>query len=163
MLRVASRTSRRHGSNDRGWSKRQIDTTIALPTDDSQAKDKEQAVLHLYRIYQLEGVIHENLRPEESQEVQKVGGKRKSYNSLVISKVPEGDDTTSKKSKYKGSKKQTIEAVGPASIGTEGGAEEPEPDVVSARKNGRKRKESSAETGGDGADVIKAVRKRKKP
>jgi hypothetical protein len=32
-------------------------------------------VLHLYRIYQLEGVIHENLRPEKSHEIQAVGGK----------------------------------------------------------------------------------------
>ena len=30
-----------------------------------QAKDKEQAVFHLYRIYELEEVIHENLRPEK--------------------------------------------------------------------------------------------------
>ena len=30
-----------------------------------QAKDKEQAVFHLYRIYGLEDVIHENLRPEK--------------------------------------------------------------------------------------------------
>ena len=30
-----------------------------------QAKDKEQAVFHLYRIYGLADVIHENLRPEK--------------------------------------------------------------------------------------------------
>ncbi|TFY51902.1 hypothetical protein EVJ58_g10319, partial [Rhodofomes roseus] len=30
-----------------------------------EAKDKEQAVFHLYRIYALEEVIHENLRPEK--------------------------------------------------------------------------------------------------
>ncbi|KAM5546068.1 hypothetical protein V8D89_000194 [Ganoderma adspersum] len=30
-----------------------------------EAKDKEQAVLHLYRIYNLHPVIHENLRPEK--------------------------------------------------------------------------------------------------
>ncbi|PIL28869.1 hypothetical protein GSI_08915 [Ganoderma sinense ZZ0214-1] len=30
-----------------------------------EAKDKEQAVLHLYRIYDLHPVIHENLRPEK--------------------------------------------------------------------------------------------------
>jgi len=33
--------------------------------DMSQAKDKEQAVFHLYRVYDLEPVIFENLRPEE--------------------------------------------------------------------------------------------------
>ncbi|TBU47156.1 UV-endonuclease UvdE [Dichomitus squalens] len=30
-----------------------------------EAKDKEQAVLHLYRVYNLQPVIHENLRPEK--------------------------------------------------------------------------------------------------
>ncbi|KZT63510.1 UV-endonuclease UvdE [Daedalea quercina L-15889] len=30
-----------------------------------EAKDKEQAVFHLYRIYGLEDVVHENLRPEK--------------------------------------------------------------------------------------------------
>ena len=30
-----------------------------------QAKDKEQAVFHLYRMYGLHPVIHENLRPEK--------------------------------------------------------------------------------------------------
>ena len=39
-------------------------------TDRMQAKDKEQAVLHLYRIYGLEEVIHENLRPEKPIEEQ---------------------------------------------------------------------------------------------
>lgn len=32
-----------------------------------QAKDKEQAVFHLYRIYDLHPVKHENLRPEKLQ------------------------------------------------------------------------------------------------
>ncbi|EIW53258.1 UV-endonuclease UvdE [Trametes versicolor FP-101664 SS1] len=31
-----------------------------------EAKDKEQAVLHLYRVYNLHPVIHENLRPEKA-------------------------------------------------------------------------------------------------
>lgn len=31
-----------------------------------QAKDKEQAVLHLYRVYNLHPVIHANLRPEKA-------------------------------------------------------------------------------------------------
>ncbi|OJT06819.1 UV-damage endonuclease [Trametes pubescens] len=31
-----------------------------------EAKDKEQAVLHLYRVYGLHPVIHENLRPEKA-------------------------------------------------------------------------------------------------
>ena len=36
-----------------------------LNNGSGQAKDKEQAVFHLYRIYGLEDVIHENLRPEK--------------------------------------------------------------------------------------------------
>lgn len=45
----------------------------ALPVDVDlmiEAKDKEQAVFHLYRIYGLEEVIHENLRPEKPIEEQ---------------------------------------------------------------------------------------------
>ncbi|GBE89775.1 UV-endonuclease UvdE-domain-containing protein [Sparassis latifolia] len=41
---------------------------LDLPVDMDlmiEAKDKEQAVLHLYRIYSLASVIHENLRPEK--------------------------------------------------------------------------------------------------
>jgi UV DNA damage endonuclease len=34
----------------------------------SQAKDKEQAVFELYRMYGLEEVILENLRPEKKPE-----------------------------------------------------------------------------------------------
>ena len=34
-------------------------------------------MLHLYRIYQLEEVIYENLRPEKIQDVQEVSGRRK--------------------------------------------------------------------------------------
>ncbi|OSX56122.1 hypothetical protein POSPLADRAFT_1160959, partial [Postia placenta MAD-698-R-SB12] len=39
-----------------------IEVSICVPYSD--AKDKEQAVFHLYRIYGLEPVIHANLRPE---------------------------------------------------------------------------------------------------
>lgn len=134
-----------------------------MPTDDSQAKDKEQAVLHLYRIYQLEEVILENLRPEKSQEVQKVGGRRKSYSLPDNGEVSECDNTTSNKSRRKKPKKEIVEVVGPVNIGPEGGAEEPELDAVSARKSGRKRRGSLANVEGDGANVIKAGRKRKKP
>ena len=134
-----------------------------MPTDDSQAKDKEQAVLHLYRIYQLEEVIRENLRPEKSQEVQKVGGKRKSYSLPGTGKVEECGNTTSNKSRRKKRKKDLMEAVGPASIGPKDGVEEPELDALPARKSGGKRRGPFVDVEGDGADVIKAVRKRKKP
>jgi hypothetical protein len=58
------------------WS--DVPCIIQLMTS-SQAKDKEQAVFHLYRTYGLEEVIWDNLRPEKSEEHQKNGGKRKSY------------------------------------------------------------------------------------
>ena len=46
-----------------------------------EAKDKEQAVLFLYRVYGLEEVKWENLRPEKEQKVEKLeeggeGGER---------------------------------------------------------------------------------------
>ena len=154
-------------------------------TDNSQAKDKEQAVLHLYRIYRLEEVIHENLRPEKSQEVQKVGGKRKSYSlDPDNGEVLEDGSATSKKPIRKKGMKGTIEAVEPvdvtaredvnvkvdkgrslperrnkASPPTAG--EEPKPEVVSARRN-RRKKESVTDVEGGEADVGKVARKRKK-
>ena len=68
----------------------------------------------MYRIYKLEEVIHENLRPEKSQEVQKVGGKRKSYNlDPDNSEALEDDNTRSKKPRRKKAKKGITEAVGP--------------------------------------------------
>ena len=39
--------------------------TTGLTQGAVQAKDKEQAVFHLYRVYNLHPVIHENLRPEK--------------------------------------------------------------------------------------------------
>ena len=159
--------------------------------DGSQAKDKEQAVLHLYRIYQLEEVIHENLRPEKSQEVQKVGGKRKSYDLDPDNcEAPEDGNATPKKPRRKKRTKGTVEAVeprdvvvgedvnikvdkerplpkgqsktGPQTTGPDGSAEEPKPEVVSTRKNRRKKKESVTDAEGGEADVGKVTRKRKK-
>ncbi|KAF8590258.1 UV-endonuclease UvdE [Ramaria rubella] len=43
-----------------------------------EAKDKEQAVFHLYRIYGLESVVHENLRPEKPPALETNGRKGKS-------------------------------------------------------------------------------------
>lgn len=47
-----------HAPGDREW----VDLMI-------EAKDKEQAVLQLYRIYDLAPVIWENLRPEQTDTV----------------------------------------------------------------------------------------------
>ena len=154
-----------------------------MSTDDSQAKDKEQAVLHLYRIYQLEEVIHENLRPEKSQEAQKVGGKRKSY-SLNNGEAPEDGNAISKKQRRKKGTKGAVEAVVREDMnagvdkgrplpkrqnkaispttGPDGGTEEPKPDVVSARRNRRTKKESIANVESSEAEVGKVARKRKK-
>lgn len=45
------------------------------PIAGTQAKDKEQAVLQLYRIYGLEPVIFDNLRPEEPSSLPTKGRK----------------------------------------------------------------------------------------
>ncbi|EPQ57158.1 UvdE-domain-containing protein [Gloeophyllum trabeum ATCC 11539] len=43
-----------------------------------EAKDKEQAVLHLYRIYGLQPVIHANLRPPAEHETKETKGRKSS-------------------------------------------------------------------------------------
>ena len=154
-------------------------------TDDSQAKDKEQAVLHLYRIYQLEEVAHENLRPEKSQEVQKVGGKRKSYSlDHDNGETLEDGNATSKKPMRKKGTKGTIEVMEPGNVviredvnvdvdkgrslpkrqnkaSPPTAGEEPKSEVVLARRNRRRKKESVTDVEGE-ADVGKVARKRKK-
>ena len=89
---------------------------VKRPTNTLQAKDKEQAVLHLYRIYQLEEVIHENLRPEKSQEIQKAGGKRKSYNLADDREPPENNQSATKKQRRKKTKKEVIRPTEPAVV-----------------------------------------------
>ena len=69
-------------------------------------------MLHLYRIYRLEEVIHENLRPEKSQEIQKLGGKRKSYNlDPDDEEALGGDKPATKKQRRKKVKKGVIEST----------------------------------------------------
>jgi UV DNA damage endonuclease len=50
-----------------------------------EAKDKEQAVLHLYRIYDLHPVIHANLRPPAEHESKETKG-RKSHKAAGTGK-----------------------------------------------------------------------------
>lgn len=141
-------------------------------------------MLHLYRIYQLEEVIHENLRPEKSQEIQKVGGKRKSYKldpnnteAKSVTKNPRRKKT--KKDAIGPTKHASVEVgvdvnvergaggawpKGEASIPTsrpDGGAGQQKPDVVSAR--GRRKRQSVTNAGPEETGVAKTVRKRKKP
>ena len=89
---------------------------VKRPTNTLQAKDKEQAVLHLYRIYQLEEVIHENLRPEKSQEIQKAGGKRKSYDLADDGEPPEDNRSATKKQRRKKTKKEAIRSTEPTVV-----------------------------------------------
>ena len=148
-------------------------------------------MLHLYRIYQLEEVIHGNLRPEKSQEVQKAGGKRKSYNlALDDSEAPEDGNTTPKKPRRKRAKKGVTRVVESGVIaagedfnaevdegrplpgrrtevnlkttGQGGGVEEPKPKVVSGRRT-RGKKEIVAGVEGGEVDTVRAVGKGKKP
>jgi len=145
----------------------------------------------LYRIYQLEDVIHENLRPEKNQEVQKAGGKRKSYTlDPNNGGAPEGGGATSKKPRLKRARKGVTEAVkpgvvvgedvnvevntgSPSSEGQEeaslpatrpdSGAGEPKPETVSASRGRRKKGGFVANVGRVETDFAKTVGKRKKP
>lgn len=119
----------------------------------------------MYRIYQLEEVVHENLRPEKSQEVQKLGGKRKSYKlDPDDDEAPGGAEYEAKKPRRKKVKKDVIESTELAVAETgqvvetegdrgnlllepnalsptpDGGAEEQQ-QMVSARRSRRKKKE----------------------
>lgn len=128
-------------------------------------------MLHLYRIYQLEEVIHENLRPEKSQEVQKAGGKRKSYNlALNNGEAPEDGNVTSKKPRRKRAKKGVTGVVesGVVTAGgdfsakvDDGGVEDLKPKVMSGRR-ARGKKEIVAGVEDGEADIVRVVRKRKK-
>ncbi|KAF9781404.1 UV-endonuclease UvdE-domain-containing protein [Thelephora terrestris] len=149
-----------------------------------EAKDKEQAVLHLYRIYQLEEVAHENLRPEKSQETQKLGGKRKSYKlDPDHDEAPGGAEYETKKPRRKKVKKDVIESTELAVAETghvvetegdrgnlllepnalspapDGGAEEQQ-QMMPARRNRRKKKEPVKDVEFGGSEVS---RKGKKP
>ncbi|KAI0943504.1 hypothetical protein AcW1_002653 [Taiwanofungus camphoratus] len=70
---------------------------VDLPEDMDlmiEAKDKEQAVFHLYRIYDLEPVIHENLRPEKPPRPF-VRGKNRSEDQAEEEDGMEGDGEAS--------------------------------------------------------------------
>ncbi|KAJ7933764.1 UV-endonuclease UvdE-domain-containing protein [Mycena leptocephala] len=56
-----------------------------------EAKDKEQAVLHLYRIYGLHPVIYESLRPPNENQTKETKG-RKSTKKQKIAKAQDGED-----------------------------------------------------------------------
>lgn len=141
-------------------------------------------MLHLYRIYQLEEVIHENLRPEKSQEIQKVGGKRKSYDVNANSGTPVDDRPATKNPRRKKTKEGAVEPTELVSVevgidvnevggpplpkaegsslptsGPDGDAEERGPGLVSSRR-GRRKRELGTESGETG--VARVVRKRKK-
>ena len=148
-------------------------------------------MLHLYRIYQLEEVIHENLRPEKSQEIQKLGGKRKSYNlDPDDEEALGGDKPATKKQRRKKVKKGVIESTELAVVEMEqdanaggdkgiplsqarkeedqpspkldGGTEEQEPEVAPARKNRGKKKEPIVSLEASEAEAVKVSRKGKK-
>ena len=141
----------------------------------------------MYRIYQLEEVIHENLRPEKSQEVQKLGGKRKSYNQDPDDGEAPGDNATKKKSRRKRAKKESIEVLGrgvaeveglnveadkgnngrkdanlPTTGPPDGSAEGPKHQIKSTRGNIRKKEEPVVDVEDGEADVAKVAQKRKK-
>ena len=60
-----------------------------------QAKDKEQAVFLLYRIYDLAPVRHENLRPEKPQKVAQV--LNEDEDAAVAEGADAGDDNVGAK------------------------------------------------------------------
>ncbi|EIW83196.1 UV-endonuclease UvdE [Coniophora puteana RWD-64-598 SS2] len=69
---------------------------VDLPDDMDlmiEAKDKEQAVLHLYRIYSLQPVIHASLRPPAEKETKETKG-RKSPRKAKAKKLTSDDELT---------------------------------------------------------------------
>ena len=102
----------------------------------------------MYRIYQLEEVIHENLRPEKSREVQTAGGKRKSYNpDHDDGEAVGGDKAAAKKPRRKKAKKGVTETVvrGVVGVGEDASAE--------IDKGSQGQKEGNAPTIGQGGDA----------
>lgn len=116
----------------------------------------------MYRIYQLEEVIHENLRPEKSQETQKAGGKRKSYNSDPDDgEAPGNNKAATKKPRRKVTKKDVVEAVERGVVGV-GGDASAQVDEGGLPSNGREANLLTTGLDGDEADVARVVQKRKK-
>jgi UV DNA damage endonuclease len=63
----------------RAHSDRCTELPAGLPDDMDlmiEAKDKEQAVLELYRIYDLQPVVWENLRPPADEQTLKTKGRK---------------------------------------------------------------------------------------
>ncbi|KAJ7782323.1 UV-endonuclease UvdE-domain-containing protein [Mycena maculata] len=68
---------------------------VDLPDDMDlmiEAKDKEQAVLHLYRIYGLHPVIHESLRPPDENQTQETKGRKSTKRQKTKNAEVEEDD-----------------------------------------------------------------------
>lgn len=137
-------------------------------------------MLHLYRVYQLEEVIHENLRPEKSQEDQRAGGKRKSYNPGPDDGEAPGEHmAAAKKSRRKRVKKEVIEVGRSMDAEVDGGSpgrkdanlptEKPddsagglEREVLSPREGNKKKERNVTNVEGE-TDDVKVVQKGKKP
>ncbi|KAF8904398.1 UV-endonuclease UvdE-domain-containing protein [Gymnopilus junonius] len=62
-----------------------------------EAKDKEQAVLHLYRIYDLQPVIHASLRPPAANQSKETNGRKSNRRTHIIVKeeIADGAEATS--------------------------------------------------------------------
>lgn len=106
----------------------------------------------MYRIYQLEEVIHENLRPETSLEVQMLGGKRKSYSPDLDNGEASGNGkAATMKPRGKKTKKEVIAAIGRGDVGVGEGAS------TEVDKGSRGRKDGNVPTTGpdDGAKGVK--------
>ena len=132
----------------------------------------------MYRIYQLKEVTHENLRPEKSQEVQAVGGKRKSYNPDPDNGGAPGDEKhTVRNPRGKKLRKGVIADVGRGVVGVGEGTSaevatgDPERKKGNIQTSGpddgaegpkRKKPEMVGKRAGDEAEPQQVKRKRKR-
>lgn len=78
-----------------------------------EAKDKEQAVLHLYRMYDLQPVKHESLRPPAENQTKETKGRKSNKRAQEKDSQEEGGDLPRKtgKSPQKQSKKKGRKAA----------------------------------------------------
>ncbi|KAG9015053.1 hypothetical protein FRB90_004992 [Tulasnella sp. 427] len=79
-----------------------------------EAKDKEQAVFELYRIYGLEDVIWENLRPPKKEQTLATNGKKsaKTRNKKTGVKGPDGEEVVLKEVEKEGEEAVVVKANG---------------------------------------------------
>ena len=126
-----------------------------------EAKDKEQAVFHLHRIYDLQPVKHESLRPPAEVETLRTNGRKSSKKKKV--KTEDGEEAADEE----GLENPEINEHDETVVNVEGAEVMPpaegEPPVKKSRKAPAKPRTKKAAAEGEAGQELAGEAKEKKP